>query len=117
MLDIDDFKKVNDTYGHEEGDNVIRGISSIIRQYCGRGITAYRYGGEELCMMFLDIPERRARIIAEDIRKNVEESSFPANEKVTVSIGIGVSQRGENKFQEADQNLYQAKSAGKNQVV
>ncbi len=117
MLDIDDFKKVNDTYGHDEGDNVIREIAAIMRQYCGRGITAYRYGGEELCMMLLDVPEIRAREIAEEIRQKTEEFSFPANEKVTVSIGIGVSLHGENKFKEADQNLYQAKTHGKNQVV
>lgn len=117
MLDIDDFKKVNDTYGHAAGDKVLRYIARILRQYCGRGISAYRYGGEELCLFLLNVSENRSRRIAEEIRKTVAESENDNPCIVTVSIGVGVSINGEEAFQEADENLYKAKKNGKNQVV
>ncbi|MDD2648737.1 MAG: GGDEF domain-containing protein [Eubacteriales bacterium] len=116
MLDIDDFKKVNDTFGHLRGDEVLKSVSGIILSFTGRGIFAYRYGGEEMCMMLLRVPETRAREIAEEIRRRVEKSVGEHEGEVTVSIGIGVSERGENVFQEADRRLYTAKQNGKNAV-
>lgn len=117
ILDIDDFKKVNDTYGHIAGDKVLKTISSIIRKYCGRGISAYRYGGEELCVVLLNVSESRSRIIAEEIRQTIDSTTekFPCH--ITVSIGLAVSEKGENVFKDADKNLYIAKNNGKNQLV
>ncbi len=116
MLDIDDFKRVNDTFGHQRGDEVLRSISAIMRGFTGRGIFAYRYGGEELCMILLRVPEKRTSEIAEEIRKSVESGIGSGKRRVTVSIGIGVSENGENVFQQADRRLYTAKQNGKNMV-
>ena len=116
ILDIDDFKHINDTFGHAKGDEVLRAISDGMLQYAGRGISACRYGGEELCMLFLHVPEKRARDIAEDIRSFVETKVGTAEMRVTVSGGFAVSQHGENVFPEADGKLYEAKANGKNQI-
>lgn len=116
MLDIDDFKKVNDSFGHERGDEVLRAISKILQSYSGRGVFAYRYGGEELCVMLLRVPEKRSREIAEEIRGKVETTAGGPDLRVTVSIGVGCSKAGENVFCVADRKLYEAKAAGKNQV-
>lgn len=60
LLDIDDFKHINNTFGHLKGDDVLRTICKVIKGYSGRGISCYRYGGDELCMMLLKVPESRA---------------------------------------------------------
>ena len=116
ILDIDDFKHVNDTFGHAKGDEVLRAISDIMLQYTGRGIFACRYGGEELCMLFVHVPEKRTRDIAEDIRCLVETRVGNEKMRLTVSGGVAVSQHGENVFSEADRKLYEAKANGKNQI-
>ncbi len=117
MIDIDDFKKVNDTFGHTAGDEVLKSVSNIILKYVNRDISAYRYGGEELCLFLLNISENQARKIAEEIRKSVEDPKNNTVCPISVSIGIGFSTNGENVFQQADKNLYFAKNHGKNQVV
>lgn len=117
MIDIDNFKKVNDTYGHAAGDQILRFVSSVIQQYCGRGISAFRYGGEELCLFLLNVSEKRSRKIAEEIRKSIANTKEDNPCSVTVSIGVGISLYGEDVFKEADENLYKAKNNGKNQVV
>lgn len=116
MLDIDDFKKINDHFGHERGDEALRAISGVLHSYSGRGIFSYRYGGEELCLMLLHVPEKRSREIAEEIRKTVEETIGGDGMHITVIIGVACSKNGENIFREADMKLYEAKESGKNRV-
>ncbi len=116
MMDIDNFKQINDRFGHERGDEVLRGIAAIIRSYSGRGIFSYRYGGEELCMMLLRVPEARSRAIAEEIRNRIEKDISREDMHVTVSIGLCCSENGENIFRQADIKLYDAKEKGKNMV-
>ena len=117
ILDIDDFKHINDTFGHARGDEVLRAISEGMLQYTGRGIFACRYGGEELCMLLLHVPEKRARDIAEELRRFVETQVGSDQMRVTVSGGVAVSQHGENVFSEADRRLYEAKANGKNRIL
>lgn len=116
ILDIDDFKTINDRFGHERGDDVLRAISHLMRKYSGRGIFSYRYGGEELCMTLLRVPEKRSREIAEEIRRTVEETVGDDTMRVTVSIGVSCSKGGENIFRDADMKLYEAKASGKNRI-
>lgn len=117
LLDIDDFKSVNDNYGHERGDEVLRSIASIINSYSGRGVSAYRYGGEELCLVLQRVPEKRAREIAEEIRISAMNRFSDKEPHVTISGGVAISTNGENVLNFADAQLYTAKRNGKNQIV
>lgn len=125
MLDLDYFKKINDTYGHQAGDNVLVTACGLIEKYV-RGIDHVgRYGGEEIVIVLPDTSETESIEIAERIRRclastpiAVSESEF---ENITVSIGIaifpndGIDQ--DDLLKNADQAMYQAKGAGRNQVV
>lgn len=123
ILDIDDFKHINDKYGHNNGDAVLRGIAEIIRKsFCSQ--THYcRWGGEEFTV-YLHC-EHDYRESAERLRRYVEEAEFRSGDlvmKVTVSVGLCISRTMENVsvatlVNKADQCLYMAKDTGKNQVV
>ena len=124
MVDIDWFKKLNDTYGHEVGNFVLRRLSGII-QRCIRDVDIFaRYGGEEFAIILPQTQREEAAIIGERIRDQVEKEVFEARQygKLKVTVSVGVSSFPENgKSQEelvsvADQALYQAKGEGKNAV-
>lgn len=117
ILDVDNFKMINDTFGHQRGDYVLRKIGEILQGYSNDNIFCFRYGGEELCAFFLNMPEDRVREIAENIRQQVHDEISTEEMNVTVSGGIGVSIVGENVFSLADQRLYEAKTNGKNQII
>ena len=122
MLDIDDFKKVNDTYGHDIGDKVIIGIASILHHSSRESDLACRFGGEEFILLLPKTSEKGALIRGEKLRKNVEQLDIDANGKIIhVSISVGVSQLKEELHLEelvkrADEALYDAKNSGKNRV-
>ncbi len=119
MVDIDKFKAVNDTYGHQVGDEVLKQVSQVIQRLIREGDIAARWGGEELAVYFPQVDKSRAQTIAEEIRIAVSEETDPM---VTVSCGIAdwnwkdqdVSV--ESLFYRADRALYQAKHSGRNQV-
>lgn len=120
MADIDNFKLINDTYGHQVGDKVLKDVAGCVKQNVrGKDIVA-RYGGEEIIIVLRDIDKEEARIIADRIRHSISILSVDGI-NVTVSIGIvtfGVdSCDRENLINVADKCLYKAKSIGKNQVV
>jgi diguanylate cyclase (GGDEF)-like protein len=122
FLDIDHFKKVNDTYGHDVGDVVLKKVAGTIQQSVRVGDTVARWGGEEIVASLLGADINDAQNKAEDIRKKVEEQSF--NEapdlKVTISIGV-VSSEATSNFEDlikkADKALYQSKQTGRNKVT
>lgn len=131
MLDVDYFKKVNDTYGHQVGDQVLREIATLVRaQLRGSDVLA-RYGGEEFAALLSQTPLETAEEVAERVRRSVEENVFhlPDGEAFTVTISIGVvaytpaSETGTTRSNgdflvgHADRCLYQAKAAGRNAVV
>lgn len=122
FLDIDHFKKINDSYGHDVGDMVLREVAQTIRRSVRTGDTVARWGGEEMVASLLGANLEDAQDKAEDIRKNVEALEFPAipDLKVTVSIGV-VSSENSSNFEEliksADSALYIAKQGGRNQVA
>ena len=130
MLDIDYFKKVNDTWGHSAGDCVLKSVSKIIVQELREYDIASRYGGEEFCILLPDTKIREAVFVAQRLRKAVESSDVSISEdqvfgadtlKVTISIGVSEFDEGmdmpEKLHQCADIALYEAKHRGRNRVV
>lgn len=119
MIDIDDFKKVNDNYGHQEGDKVLSKIGNLINDSIREMDLAARYGGEELAILMIDISLDDAVVIAERIRKKIANLNFN-NFSVTVSIGVSQLDKHINSeyklVETSDYALYQAKHLGKNRV-
>lgn len=121
VLDIDDFKKVNDRFGHENGNLVLVRLSSVLQDFCGYGGYACRYGGEEFTVIFPGIRKEQAWDLMERARIEFSRSSYPFSktEKVTFSCGIfecrDTAGHPQEIFQKADDMMYQAKDLGKNQ--
>ena len=124
MIDIDNFKSINDTYGHEDGDKAIVGLSEILRTNTKQQDLVARFGGEEFCVALLAQNDEIACEVFERIRKNTQTFSFKAhngqNVSFTIFIGVAKYEEGEDineTINQADMNLYEAKNSGKNQVV
>lgn len=124
MLDADYFKKINDTYGHSAGDDVLRDLANNCRKIFRKTDVVGRYGGEEFSVMLPGAEEKMAKIIAERIRSSIEASTVKTdNEEInyTVSIGIACAIGKEVKIEElldrADRALYTAKAEGRNRAV
>ena len=123
MIDIDDFKKVNDTYGHEVGDRVIVNLSEILISNTDQHDMVARFGGEEFCIVIKNTTTDKAVEALNRIRQAVEEfSMFCENEetlKFTISIGVAVDHENtlNDTINQADMMLYDAKQNGKNQVI
>jgi diguanylate cyclase (GGDEF)-like protein len=143
MLDIDHFKKLNDTYGHDVGDQVLRLIASIIDRVGGGG-TAYRYGGEEFCIVFPGVSGEACLSELERLRNAIADYDIVLRDKgerpatagagskrrggkkrgssVAVTVSIGLADNGgdnadaEDVYKEADKQLYKAKQGGRNRL-
>lgn len=143
MIDIDHFKKFNDSYGHAEGDNVLHMVALTLKENLGPRV--YRYGGEEFCAIFVDEEAEKAHIAMEQARRTLEQRSFylrqvdrekqippkklatksepktPKGIQITVSVGVAYStpktKSHEEVIHSADKSLYKAKEKGRNQVV
>lgn len=119
MIDIDDFKKVNDNYGHQKGDEVLSKVGDILNETIREMDFAARYGGEELCVIMPNTNKNNASLIANRIRENISKVNF---DEFSITVSIGVSQLNENiTFAEdlilyADKALYKAKNNGKNRI-
>ena len=122
MLDLDNFKKVNDIYGHKEGDNVIKGLSDVLRKTANDVESHFlgRWGGEEFMVLLSDSDAEKAAVLAEKIRSTFASVSFETAGCQTVSIGVTQAKDGEDAdtlYNRVDKALYTAKANGKNQVV
>ena len=121
IFDIDDFKKVNDTFGHSVGDIILQRIASRIKTMVTAEDITTRYGGEEFAVILTNKTMKESLILLESIRKAIQdERHLELNKDVTVSIGVHEYYRGEAKeevFNKADQALYEAKYSGKNRLV
>lgn len=124
MFDLDNFKKINDQYGHPAGDDVLRSVADTINRCARKEDTAFRYGGEEMSMLLRETDLQGAMDAAERIRRAVERSPVKTKSgaavAVTVSIGVASSDdvpRDEVLVQHADAALYEAKKTGKNRVA
>jgi diguanylate cyclase (GGDEF)-like protein len=122
IIDIDNFKKLNDTYGHGFGNKVLVKMGNVISQAIRGGDMAFRYGGEEFVLILPDTTISLGYKVAERLRQKVEESAFLHGKQtvtVTVSIGAAVKEMGmdsQGVFEQADSALYLAKQAGRNVV-
>ncbi len=120
ILDIDDFKKFNDTHGHLAGDRHLKSMAKILRFILRETDFIARYGGEEFAVILPEAPIEGARIAAERIRKAVENQNFGQGMRSTVSIGLAAyPDHGVKKndiIDKADKALYEAKGSGKNRV-
>jgi two-component system, cell cycle response regulator len=124
ILDIDYFKKVNDSYGHQNGDVVLAAVASLSQRQLRAYDSAARYGGEEFVLVIPGTNLAGAFLVAERLRQAVLEFSFPAPmEDLTVTISLGVStypsslvDSVDSLFRQADEALYRAKQNGRNRV-
>ncbi|MFY9142565.1 sensor domain-containing diguanylate cyclase [Sulfuricurvum sp.] len=120
LFDIDDFKKVNDTFGHNAGDDVLIQISEIVRTMVRSNDMFARWGGEEFVILQIDTPFEGTIALAERLKKEIEHSRFKDVGQITVSIGVAKydgRESIESFVKKADDSMYQAKREGKNRVV
>jgi diguanylate cyclase (GGDEF)-like protein len=126
MIDIDFFKPLNDRYGHHVGDQVLRDVSALLMKDMREVDTVARYGGEEFVIILPETSGPGAMLVANRLRRNIEQSRFfagsPDNvERITVSIGVAVfdtdAQFKRDLIEFADAALYAAKNRGRNQVL
>lgn len=123
MLDIDFFKKINDTYGHDAGDEVLIKIADLLKQSVRSTDMIARLGGEEFCIVLANAATKQGIQLAENIRQKIEAQTFENQHgkmQVTISIGIAERQIDESInhwLKRADQALYHAKNNGRNQVT
>ncbi len=122
MFDIDDFKGINDKYGHQTGDEVLVKLTKEVKKAISKGDTIGRYGGEEFIVLLPNVNKEKAMNIAEKIRDNIEKSRI-LGDKRTVSISVGIAMsayellNSEEIIERADQALYKAKHEGKNRCI
>jgi diguanylate cyclase (GGDEF)-like protein len=124
LLDLDDFKLVNDTHGHQTGDMVLRAVADCLRGHCRTADAPARYGGEELALVLADTDAEEAAQLAERVRAGVASLALcdPAGRPLPVTVSVGVAGLGDTVATKAaliaaaDAALYAAKAAGKNRV-
>ncbi len=120
MFDIDDFKKINDNFGHQIGDYVLKTLCEVIKKNIRKYDYLFRIGGEEFVILLINADINNAYKVAEKLRKIVEEYKF--DERFRVTISLGVAEVFENDtlndvLERADKAMYKAKSLGKNKVA
>jgi diguanylate cyclase (GGDEF)-like protein len=125
FMDVDHFKRFNDTHGHLEGDKVLKTLARLIRDRCRATTMAARYGGEEFVLLLPETGKSGARSLAEGLRRAVESHDFEGREsqpdgRVTLSLGVATFPQDGNDsvtlISSADRALYQAKNGGRNRV-
>ena len=123
MADIDFFKKVNDTYGHDAGDEVLKAVAATLKKDCGENALVSRWGGEEFLMVFTGVNGDDAFMKLEKIRSDVQKMTIKALQndiKVTMTFGLteyDFSGDLDKTVKEADEKLYLGKTGGRNKVV
>nr|WP_255429007.1 GGDEF domain-containing protein [Saccharophagus sp. K07] len=120
VMDIDHFKQVNDTYGHEVGDEVLKSVATLVQQIVREGDAAVRWGGEEIVVICPKTNADGAYRVAEKLRTQIKQLRFSNPELViTASFGVANIRQGESFSQalgRADEALYDAKKSGRDQI-
>lgn len=126
VLDIDHFKKINDTYGHDIGDKVLKKVVEVIKNLVRKEDIIIRWGGEEFIIVLGNVSTKKAIEIAERIRRSIENTPIKVDKnktlRITVSIGVACTEKEktfnfEKLFEIADRRLYEAKKRGRNKVI
>ena len=125
IFDIDHFKRINDTYGHDVGDLVLKGFAAELQQIVRGGDLVCRLGGEEFVVAMPGLDASHAARMAERARRSIENRAFPVGDaagSVSITVSIGLADvRGEQDsaelYRRADRALYLSKSAGRNRVT
>ncbi|TXK74473.1 GGDEF domain-containing protein [Paenibacillus sp. N3.4] len=121
LMDIDNFKKINDTYGHWVGDVVLKTIGCTLKDVLGNDDMAFRYGGEEFAVLFVGKTQQEVMVLCEQLMQIIRETEIPemAGQQLTMSLGLAPYNRNTMKkawFQLVDECLYIAKRNGKNRI-
>ena len=120
LLDIDHFKTLNDTYGHDMGDDVLVRLANILKALCRKEDVLARIGGEEFVILLPNTDESASLVFAERIREAVASNTFEVSKRVTVSIGVALGNTKNANYDElykqADTAMYRAKTDGRNHV-
>jgi diguanylate cyclase (GGDEF)-like protein len=124
MLDIDHFKKINDNFGHQQGDKVLQSLAALLKEHLRQYDLATRFGGEEFALILPETSEKDACLVAERIRQSIQElelDDLPTHFRMTASIGLATSPNEvmatpDDLIREADDALYNAKRRGRNRV-
>lgn len=119
LLDIDNFKKINDCYGHIMGDEALRRVAKVVRERIRKLDVFGRWGGEEFVIVLPGTPVEKAAILAEDLRRNIADIVLPCNERITASFGVTEYEKGDtidSLIKRADDLMYKSKNEGKNKV-
>ena len=123
VIDLDDFKRINDTYGHTAGDKTLQVIANTLTKVIGEDAFIGRYGGEEFVLIFSGLDKSTVINKLNNLRKKVASLPFTfKNNRVSITLSIGVTliEKDDNvhsAFERADTALYQAKKDGKNRVI
>ena len=123
MGDIDFFKKVNDTYGHDVGDEVLKSIADSMREICGSQSFLTRWGGEEFLLVFIGKNGDETSVLIENLRRHIMETPIEVDgHKISVTMTFGLAEYDfsgdvESTIKEADDKLYMGKESGRNRVV
>lgn len=119
MFDIDNFKNVNDNYGHHTGDQLLRKITTLVKNSLNNNHKFYRWGGDEFIILFKNLTLEESYIIAELIRKDINENDFCKKLDITISVGVGEYMQEGNIdifLKRIDKLVYKSRSNGKNKV-
>lgn len=119
MVDIDDFKRLNDTKGHVFGDYVLKETAKTLERTLGNKGVVGRYGGEEFLILITETTKTKAKNLLNKCRTAIETNEFLKLESLTISGGITIYDQGDHEYvlNEADKNLYEAKASGKNKII
>ena len=119
VIDIDDFKLVNDQYGHAAGDDILQLFAQVVQENTREIDLLFRLGGDEFTLLLWDTDADSALSVAEELRRKIEETRFSIGRLVTVSIGLNTLKQDQSIsvwFREADEALYRVKNNGRNRV-
>lgn len=121
IIDIDHFKRINDTYGHAMGDEVLIFLANMMKQVVGKADLCSRYGGEEFVLLLHHKNSKEAYEVAEALRADIHHTISPCGDHITISAGIAAYPESHSSisavFERADQSLYEAKNNGRNRCV